>query len=165
MSKRRDKKQEIADLVAAPEIRQTGAPRGRSFPKGHTIGAAHRFKPGNKIGRQFKKGQSGNPAGCPKGIARLAEAYQKILALVPGEFHPHTYAEAIALKIIEKARSGNIYAAQEIADRTEGKPRQAYDVALSVNDELAEIVEKARKRAARIAAKTLDVPAAEVEAA
>lgn len=74
----------------------------------------------------------------------LSEAYKALLESEnkKGE----TGAEQIAKKMLEEARSGKVNAASEIADRVEGKPRQAYEVKLSIMDELAERVEKARKR-------------------
>jgi hypothetical protein len=45
-----------------------------------------------------------------------------------------TVAEAIARALIREAVSGNVQAAREIADRTEGKPKQSIDVDLQVKD-------------------------------
>lgn len=107
------------------------------------------YKPGGVTGKGFVPGQSGNPSGRPKSKL-LSEAYRAALAeLIPGDKRGRTIAEKIADEIIKQALKGKYMHASEIADRVEGKPRQAYDVELSVNDELAEIVEKARKRAAK----------------
>ncbi|HEX7176891.1 MAG TPA: DUF5681 domain-containing protein [Pyrinomonadaceae bacterium] len=40
-----------------------------------------KFAEGNKLGRRFRPGQSGNPKGRPKSIT-LSEAYRKLLAQV-----------------------------------------------------------------------------------
>jgi hypothetical protein len=82
----------------------------------------------------FKPGQSGNPAGRPKSIT-LSEALRLELA----KAHPQgdgeqTYAEAIAAILCQTAAQGNILAAKEIADRTEGRPKQAVDIEMNVND-------------------------------
>jgi|SRR5215467_5695148 len=107
------------------------------------------FQKGNKVGRQFKKGQSGNPGGRPKSKL-LSEAYRSKLAeLVPGDHKGRTYAELICDKMIELAAKGKVQAASEIADRVEGKPRQAYEVAVSVIEELADRMRKARARVNR----------------
>lgn len=115
-------------------------PRKKKDPKDPS------YKPGGVTGKGFKPGQSGNPSGRPKSKL-LSEAYRAALAeeLKNGR----TCAEEIAKEMVKLAMKGKYMHASEIADRVEGKPRQAYDVELSVNDELAEIVEKARKRAAK----------------
>lgn len=93
------------------------------------------FEKGNKYG--FKPGQSGNPGGRPK-RTRLTDALLAQLAeLDKGE---ETTAEAVARALIRQALGGNVQAIREIADRTEGKPRQAIDVNATMMDwrELAE---------------------------
>jgi Family of unknown function (DUF5681) len=97
--------------------------------------------------KPFKKGQSGNPGGRPKSRL-LSEAYKRLLETEVGKGkNAKTVAELIAEKMGKEARAGKVNAASELADRVEGKPRQAYEVKLSIMDELAERLEKARKRA------------------
>ncbi len=98
-------------------------------------------KSSEKVGRgnppqetRWKPGQSGNPKGRPKSIT-LSEALRLELA----KAHPQgdgeqTYAEAIAAILCQTAAQGNILAAKEIADRTEGRPKQAVDIEMNVND-------------------------------
>jgi uncharacterized protein DUF5681 len=75
----------------------------------------------------WKKGESGNPCGRPK--RPLTDAYNAQLAAVKkSDKQKRTYAELIAAAQIKKALTGNTMAAKEIADRTEGKARQALDV-------------------------------------
>ena len=82
----------------------------------------------------FKPGQSGNPAGRPKSIT-LSEALRLELAKVfPGDTQERTFAEVIAQQLVRSAATGNILAAKEIADRTEGRPKQAVDIEMNVND-------------------------------
>jgi hypothetical protein len=88
-----------------------------------------RFAAGNPNG--FQPGQSGNPAGRPKSIT-LSEAIRLQLAQQYGE--DRTYAEEIARVLCVAAVKGNVNAAREIADRTEGKPKQAIDVDMSISD-------------------------------
>jgi hypothetical protein len=77
-----------------------------------SVGEATRFKPG----------ESGNPGGRPR-IAKLSEACRaKLGALVPDDAEGRTYAEAIAEKLVQLALKGDIRAAQELADRWEGRP-------------------------------------------
>jgi hypothetical protein len=45
-----------------------------------------------------------------------------------------TQAEAIAAALIREAIDGNVQAAREIGDRTEGKPAQAIALDLEVSD-------------------------------
>jgi hypothetical protein len=78
-------------------------------------------------GSSWQPGQSGNPKGRPKGVT-LSEALRRMLAeQAPGRSE-ETYAEAIARALCKQAAKGNVLAAKEIADRTEGKPKQAVDM-------------------------------------
>jgi hypothetical protein len=82
----------------------------------------------------FKPGQSGNPAGRPKSIT-LSEALRLELAkMLPGDTQERTFAEVIAQQLVRAAATGNILAAKEIADRTEGRPKQAVDMTMNVTD-------------------------------
>jgi Family of unknown function (DUF5681) len=75
-------------------------------------------------GFRWKPGQSGNPGGRPR-TAKLAEAYRnKLASLVPDDAQGRSYAEAIADKLALQALKGDIRAAQELADRAEGRPSQ-----------------------------------------
>ena len=98
-------------------------------------------KSSEKVGRgnppqatRWKPGQSGNPKGRPKSIT-LSEALRLELAKVfPGDTQERTFAEVIAQQLVRSAATGNILAAKEIADRTEGKPKQSLDVDMAVMD-------------------------------
>ena len=90
----------------------------------------------------WKKGQSGNPSGRPK-HKTLSEAYRDKLAeecpMMPGA----TWAEFIAHQQVQAAAGLSRYesstmAAREIADRTEGRPRQPID--LDVKDEARKLL-------------------------
>lgn len=97
----------------------------------------------------FQPGQSGNPGGRPKSKL-LSEAYKAILEteITRGKDKGKTVAEAIAGVMATESRNGKVNAAAEIADRVEGKPRQAYEVKMSITDELPNLIEAGRKRAA-----------------
>jgi hypothetical protein len=83
--------------------------------------------PGGEATR-WKPGQSGNPGGRPKKTP-LADACRAVLGQpVHGDAEGRTYAEAIAQALAQKALSGDIRAAQELADRAEGKPRQSLEI-------------------------------------
>lgn len=86
-----------------------------------------RRTPNNEATR-WRPGQSGNPGGRPK-TASLSQAYrQKLDSLVPGDKEGRTYAQAIADELAERALAGDIRAAQELADRAEGRPRQSIEI-------------------------------------
>jgi hypothetical protein len=52
-----------------------------------------------------------------------------MLALpVPGDSKGRTYAQKIATTLAEKAAKGDIRAAQELADRAEGRARQSIEI-------------------------------------
>ena len=73
---------------------------------------------------KFVSGRSGNPGGVPKGTPRLSTAYQKLLgaeSLRKAKALVDNLADEIAIGVLEKAVAGDVRAAGEIADRTEGK--------------------------------------------
>jgi hypothetical protein len=81
----------------------------------------------NSEGTRWKKGRSGNPGGRPR-TAVLSEAYQEELASpAPGDREGRTNTQAIARAVVKKARAGDLRAAQELADRIEGRPRQSVE--------------------------------------
>jgi uncharacterized protein DUF5681 len=76
---------------------------------------------------RFQPGQSGNPSG------RARDVVSKVMREMLPEPCPldrtgRAWAEAIALAVFKKAVRGDIRAAAEIFDRTEGKARQSVDV-------------------------------------
>ncbi len=91
------------------------------------------FAPGNKLGNRFKPGASGNLKGRPK-LTLLSEALRAELAAAMPGADERSYAEAIAAALIAAAIKGDVAAAREIADRTEGKARQQVDVDMAVMD-------------------------------
>jgi len=86
--------------------------------------------PSPDVGKPYRwnRGQSGNPGGRPK-MALLSHACRELLAaLVPEDPEGRTYAESIAKTLAQKALAGDIRAAQEIADRAEGKARRSIEI-------------------------------------
>ena len=87
-----------------------------------------RGNPDKTIAHRWQPGQSGNPGGRPKRTP-LADACRDVLALpVPGDVDGRTYAQKIAATLAEKAAEGDIRAAQELADRAEGRARQSIEI-------------------------------------
>lgn len=90
---------------------------------------------------QFKPGQSGNPAGRPKGIPNTATRLRKFLELtenmrnpITGADEKFTIAEIMDLMQINKARKGDTKAYQMLMDRMEGRPNQAVDLTTNGKD-------------------------------
>jgi Family of unknown function (DUF5681) len=77
---------------------------------------------------RWKPGQSGNPGGRPKRTPLIDACREVLSQLVPGDAKGRTYAQAIAEKLAAKAVEGDIRAAQELADRAEGKARQTLQI-------------------------------------
>jgi predicted acylesterase/phospholipase RssA len=90
--------------------------------------------------RPFQPGQSGNPKGRPKSIT-LSEAYRKMLAAVD-ETDPEkrTHAEVLAEQMYAKAKTGDVSALKEIADRVEGKARQTVALTLEKREQLEQAI-------------------------
>ena len=84
--------------------------------------------PGNL--RPFPKGVSGNPGGRPK-FAEISDAYRRLLterAVGLRQRRPKTTAEAVVLAVLRKAARGDVAAAREATDRTEGRVPQAHEI-------------------------------------
>ena len=79
----------------------------------------------------YKKGQSGNPKGRPKGSKNRSSTARKWLALEQSKENPITEAEEtlsqedlITLALIKKARDGDVQAYQKLLDSAYGAPVQ-----------------------------------------
>jgi hypothetical protein len=93
-----------------------------------------KFAKGNKAGKTFRRGQSGNPAGRPK-FALLSDSFRHMLGEVcPDDEHGRTWAEVIAERLFVAAAGGDVRAAKEIADRTEGKARSFVTLSYETRD-------------------------------
>jgi hypothetical protein len=95
--------------------------------------------------RPFKRGKewNGNAGGRPKSKLQ-SEAYRA--ELVKENKSGRTNAELIAARMVQDAKKGQVSAAKHVAEYVEGSPRQAFDVNLSIMDELADRINKARQR-------------------
>lgn len=76
---------------------------------------------------QFAPGASGNPKGRPK-PRTLSEAYRELLKQPLPNDQSRTYADIVAAALCKSACEGDVSAAKELADRTEGKAQAKLDV-------------------------------------
>jgi hypothetical protein len=77
--------------------------------------------------KPFPKGKSGNPKGRPKKLPAL----DKLMAEVLGEEQNGiSAAKAILSKLRQKAKAGDVRAAEILLDRAYGKAKQSYDVSI-----------------------------------
>ncbi len=84
---------------------------------------------------QFKPGQSGNPAGKPKGTLSMRTQIQKILSTEIDEENPITgekerisVADVLIMKQVLKAKKGDTRAFEVLKDHIEAKPKQGIDI-------------------------------------
>ena len=76
---------------------------------------------------KFKKGQSGNPKGRPKGTTTLNSMLKKIGSEEVKATHADKL-EFIMRKVFDFAVKGESWAVHFIADRLEGKPKQTVGI-------------------------------------
>jgi hypothetical protein len=83
------------------------------------------FDPAIGMATRWTKGQaSPNPGGRPSKTP-LSDAYRRLLETpYPGDGRGRTYVERIAEVVCFEAGGGDLAAVREVADRTEGRPRQ-----------------------------------------
>ena len=99
-----------------------------------------RFESGNP--HAFRKGRSGNPAGRPKSMT-LSEAYRRELAKAdPDDPQGRTHAEVLAGRMMARAKTGDVQALKELADRVEGRPKQT----VALTSDRRELIERAVER-------------------
>ena len=91
----------------------------------------------------FKKGQSGNLNGRPKGVKNTKTIFERFLSIeksmknpLNNELEKLSIAELLALKQIANAMNGDLSAYKEIIDRLEGKIINKIDnnTNLNIND-------------------------------
>ena len=83
---------------------------------------------------KFKKGESGNPNGRPKGSRNRSTVAMEWLALVEKTTNPITGAtehleqqDIMTLALIKKANEGDVSAYRELMDSAYGKAQQPID--------------------------------------
>lgn len=88
------------------------------------------------IGKPFEKGQSGNPAGRPKGSISVVSELKKKLEEIPKEGNPEKkrYLDMLVIKVIKKALAdGDVPMIKDIIDRIDGKAKQPTELSGEVN--------------------------------
>lgn len=83
---------------------------------------------------QFKKGESGNPNGRPKGslnrstiVKRWLETLEKAKNPITGHEESMSQEDIITLALIKKARKGDTQAYKALMDSGYGAPKQTVD--------------------------------------
>jgi hypothetical protein len=117
----------LAAATTAVKIKKR--PRGKPFPKGHSIGAEFRWKKGDP---------SPNPSGRPA-CKEISKALREILASEK-LFQPRTGAERLAIKWFLQSLGGNITALISLADRVEGKAATSISIQERENDPLDQLI-------------------------
>lgn len=91
--------------------------------------------------KHFNKGESGNPAGRPKGsknrstiVKELFEFASSQKNVLTGEQETLTQEQAITLAMLLKANKGDVNAYKALMDSCYGAPKQTTDTNLSVSD-------------------------------
>jgi hypothetical protein len=99
---------------------------------------------GGVTGKGFMPGVSGNPEGRPR-RRLIDQALEELLQTKDSEL-----ATEIAGVLVTLARQGDIKAIQLIAERTQGKPKQAIGLSgeVGIGFDLANEIRRARERAA-----------------
>jgi len=93
----------------------------------------NKFPRGNRIGKQFPKGVSGNKNGRPR-LTKLTESLRQQIAETNPDALEETIAETIAQTLIKLAIGGDVQAIKECFDRCEGRPKQAVDLDIQTTD-------------------------------
>jgi hypothetical protein len=108
-----------------------------------------------EIGRatRWTKGQpSPNPGGRPSKTP-LSDAYRRLLETpYPGDERGRTYVERIAEVVCFEAGEGDLAAVREIADRTEGRPRQNVEMMKPMSLDLSRLTPEQRLELAKLLA-------------
>ena len=101
--------------------------------------------------KPFKPGQSGNPAGRPKGGKNLSRILQEIVDgnaatifgkdKIPSSMHDKTVGELLMLKLVALGIKDDRMAIGDVIDRLEGKPLQTQKTQVEYTEVEVEIVE------------------------
>lgn len=104
---------------------------------------------------KFKKGQSGNPAGRPKGsknrstiVKKWLESSERFKNPITGEYEELTQEDIGTLALIKKMRSGDVRAYKELMDSLYGTAKDTIDInANTTGIDFDELMEAMRRNA------------------
>ncbi len=99
--------------------------------------------------KAWPKGTSGNPGGRPKKKA-ITEELERLLEQEAPNANGQTWAAVIAETLVKLARQGDVKAAREVADRTEGRTVQSLNVSAETQLTLEERREELRELLGRL---------------
>jgi len=115
-------------------------PKAKAKPKKRAAKpkAKPKHKTGGVTGKGFLPGRSGNPAGRPKKEFCIPDILRSVGNEPADAKNPDgpTKLEVILSRVYDAAFSGNLKAAQFIAERLEGRPRQTIENLGGLMDEL-----------------------------
>jgi len=99
-------------------------------------------------GSQFKKGQSGNPNGRPKGtrnrstiVREWLEVQQSVKNPITGETQLLEQQDIMTLALIKKAREGDVNAYRELMDSAHGKQTNQIEGSMHLTGLKVEVVD------------------------
>lgn len=78
--------------------------------------------------KPFKPGESGNPAGRPKGSLSLVDLLRNVLLSTPPDEDPRTRGQRLVEKIADQANMGDSSAQKLIMNYIEGLPKQTFNI-------------------------------------
>ena len=101
----------------------------------NTAQIQHNMAKNDVIKHQWKKGQSGNPNGRPKGVPNRSKIILDILSLKQKAVNPITNEEEdlnqwqlIVLSMLKKAKAGGVREAEWLSENGYGKLRESIEV-------------------------------------
>jgi len=97
--------------------------------KQHAKGASPRSGMVPPIDSRWKKGQSGNPGGRPKGSVNLTNRLRAALSRNDGQL-----ADLVVKKLIHEAAKGKFNHLHEIFDRIDGKVTQRIEIEATIEE-------------------------------
>lgn len=112
---------------------------GEKHRKEHPTENKRRGNPAN-LRPPWKKGQSGNPGGRPKGSVNLTNRLRAALSKNDGQL-----ADIVVKKLIHEAAKGKFNHLHEIFDRIDGKVTQRIEIEATIEETKREFIQAAER--------------------